>query len=149
MDVRIGDVQTADDLVWECWRVLMAVRSLVDAPGGEVSAREEEHVRALESLADAHRARAELWVLVRVPVPPDRRGRGGEFDQDTRYTLMRAAKLAEQHDLDEARRYEAEARELTGHSLRAGLATEARRAGHTPEQIADQGGWRRGLHSGC
>jgi integrase len=32
---------------------------------------------------------------------------------------------------------------LTGHSLRSGLATEARRAGHTVEQIADQGGWSR------
>lgn len=30
---------------------------------------------------------------------------------------------------------------FTGHSLRSGLATEARRAGHTPEQIARQGGW--------
>lgn len=29
----------------------------------------------------------------------------------------------------------------TGHSLRAGLATEARRAGHDVKTIADQGGW--------
>lgn len=33
---------------------------------------------------------------------------------------------------------------LTGHSLRSGLATEARRAGHSVEQISDQGGWTRG-----
>ena len=32
---------------------------------------------------------------------------------------------------------------LTGHSPRRGLATEARRAGHSLEQIADQGGWQR------
>jgi integrase len=32
---------------------------------------------------------------------------------------------------------------LTGHSLRSGFATEARRAGHSVEQIADQGGWSR------
>jgi integrase len=31
---------------------------------------------------------------------------------------------------------------VTGHSLRSGLATEARRAGHPPEQIARQGGWK-------
>lgn len=31
---------------------------------------------------------------------------------------------------------------LTGHSLRAGLATEARRAGHSVERICDQGGWK-------
>lgn len=30
---------------------------------------------------------------------------------------------------------------MTGHSLRAGLATEARRAGHDPRSIAAQGGW--------
>ncbi|WP_051163375.1 site-specific integrase [Nocardia brevicatena] len=30
---------------------------------------------------------------------------------------------------------------LTGHSLRAGLATEARKAGHDVKTIADQGGW--------
>src|SRR5699024_11055936 len=30
---------------------------------------------------------------------------------------------------------------LTGHSLRSGLATEARRAGHDPHAIATQGGW--------
>ncbi|WP_280186369.1 tyrosine-type recombinase/integrase, partial [Nocardia gipuzkoensis] len=29
----------------------------------------------------------------------------------------------------------------TGHSLRAGLATEARKAGHDVKTIADQGGW--------
>lgn len=33
---------------------------------------------------------------------------------------------------------------LTGHSVRAGLATEARRAGHDTATIADQGGWQRG-----
>jgi integrase len=33
---------------------------------------------------------------------------------------------------------------LTGHSLRAGLATEAYRAGRPAHKIADQGGWRRG-----
>lgn len=33
---------------------------------------------------------------------------------------------------------------LTGHSLRSGLATEARRAGHSVEQIGDQGGWTHG-----
>jgi integrase len=32
---------------------------------------------------------------------------------------------------------------LTGHSLRSGFATESRRAGHSVEQIADQGGWTR------
>jgi len=32
---------------------------------------------------------------------------------------------------------------LTGHSVRAGLATEARRAGHDTATIADQGGWAR------
>lgn len=32
---------------------------------------------------------------------------------------------------------------LTGHSLRSGFATEARRAGHPVELIADQGGWSR------
>jgi integrase len=32
---------------------------------------------------------------------------------------------------------------VTGHSLRAGLATSARRAGKPVEQIADQGGWAR------
>lgn len=31
---------------------------------------------------------------------------------------------------------------LTGHSARAGLATEARRAGHDAKTIAQQGGWR-------
>lgn len=31
---------------------------------------------------------------------------------------------------------------LTGHSLRSGLATEARRAGHDVKTIAKQGGWR-------
>lgn len=30
---------------------------------------------------------------------------------------------------------------FTGHSLRSGLATEARRAGHDPHSIAAQGGW--------
>jgi integrase len=30
---------------------------------------------------------------------------------------------------------------FTGHSVRAGLATEARRAGHDPKTIATQGGW--------
>lgn len=30
---------------------------------------------------------------------------------------------------------------FTGHSLRSGLATEARRAGHDPHSIATQGGW--------
>lgn len=30
---------------------------------------------------------------------------------------------------------------FTGHSLRSGLATEARRAGHDPHAIAKQGGW--------
>lgn len=30
---------------------------------------------------------------------------------------------------------------ITGHSLRAGLATEARRAGHDAKTIAEQGGW--------
>lgn len=33
--------------------------------------------------------------------------------------------------------------QLTGHSVRAGLATEARRAGHDTATIADQGGWKR------
>jgi hypothetical protein len=32
---------------------------------------------------------------------------------------------------------------LTGHSVRAGLASEARRAGHDTATIADQGGWAR------
>lgn len=32
---------------------------------------------------------------------------------------------------------------FTGHSARAGMATEARRAGHDKVMIADQGGWRR------
>jgi len=31
---------------------------------------------------------------------------------------------------------------LTGHSVRAGLATEARRAGHDAKTIAVQGGWK-------
>ena len=31
---------------------------------------------------------------------------------------------------------------LTGHSLRSGLATEARRAGHDAKTIAAQGGWK-------
>jgi integrase len=33
---------------------------------------------------------------------------------------------------------------LTGHSLRAGLATEARRSGARDDQVADQGRWQRG-----
>lgn len=40
-----------------------------------------------------------------------------------------------------ARRGRAVGLTLTGHSLRAGLATEARRAGHDRKTIAQQGGW--------
>lgn len=102
MNMQVSSIKDADALVEEWQRALR--RTAAGLVGPFPLGERVAHDSALEALAEAHRARAALWASV--PVPMADGGQGGEFNQATRYALMRAAALAERYDLAEAARYE-------------------------------------------